>query len=85
MYHNSETSVFLEGYLSSSSSVNVGVHQGSVLSPFLFNSVLDEILVEVDKKYMYELLYADDIVLVGRTRNELEDKIKSWKNVIERK
>ena len=85
MYTSSMTSVVLEGSVSASFEVKVGVHQGSVLSPFLFNIVVDEIISELDKKYMYELLYADDLVLIGDTKEELENKIKMWKAAIEKK
>ena len=41
--------------------VKVGMHQGSVLSPFLFAVVVDIITA------LSELLYADDLVLMSET------------------
>ena len=34
---------------------------------------------------MYELLYADDLVLLGRSLEELENKMSMWKDAIEKK
>ena len=34
---------------------------------------------------MWELLYADDIVIIAKSLKELEDSYCSWKNSIENK
>ena len=65
--------------------VGVGVLQRSVLSPFLFSIVLD-ILSEDGRKYaLYELLYADDLVLMAETMEELEAQFIRWKAAFEEK
>ena len=51
---------------------DVGVHQGSVLSPFLFSIVLDVLSEDGRKGALYELLYADDLVLMTETMGELK-------------
>ena len=43
-------------------SVKVGVHQGSVLSPLLFITVLEALSQEFRTGCPCELLYADDLV-----------------------
>ena len=52
--------------------VGVGVHQGSVVTPFLFSIVLDVLSEDGRKGALYELLYADDLVLMAETMKELE-------------
>ena len=42
--------------------MQVGVHQGSVLSLLLFAIVVDVTLKNVREKLMNEILYADDFI-----------------------
>ena len=65
MYTNIETSVKVEYTRSESFDVKVGVHQGSILSPLLFALVMDEVTKDIREGVVKEMLYADDIVLVG--------------------
>ena len=44
--------------------VGVGVHQGSVLSPFHFVAVMEVLTSEVREGLPWEILYEDDLVLV---------------------
>ena len=46
--------------------VNVGVHQGSVLSPLLLIIVMEAVTHSVREGLPWEMLYADDLVLVGK-------------------
>src|SRR5437867_1012119 len=56
----------------------VGVHQGSVLSPILFNIVMQAIADNFKKGLPWELLYADDLVLLAESRLELEKRLTEW-------
>ena len=47
--------------------MKVGVHQGSVLSPLLFSIMIDEVTENARKGWMKQILYADDLVLMGET------------------
>src|SRR6184192_3456594 len=60
------------GEESESFEVKVWVHQGSVLSPFLFNIVMQAIADNFKKGLPWELLYADDLVQLAESRLELE-------------
>ena len=44
--------------------VQVGVHQGSVLSPLLFAIAVNVISENAREELMNEILYADDFVLM---------------------
>ena len=54
--------------------VNVGVHQGSVLSQMLFIIVMEAVTHSVREGLPWEMLYADDLVLVRKCDEELKEK-----------
>ena len=81
LYKGCKTAVSVDGELSSSFSVKVGVHQGSALSPLLMN-VLTE---DVRDGSLIELLYTDDLVLCEESLNEVMSKYGKWKNVVDGK
>jgi hypothetical protein len=57
--------------------------QGSVLSPLLFIIVMDAVTRELKEGLPWELLYADDLVLVPTSERELKEKIQKWKITME--
>ena len=59
----------------------VGLHQGSVLSPLLFAIVT----LSVRDGSLLELLYADDLVLCGASVEEVMGKYKKWREELEGK
>ena len=65
--------------------VGVGVHQGSVLSPLLFVMVVDEVMNNARKGMMKQLLYADDLVLMGEIMEELRGNFDEWREAFESK
>ena len=79
MYDGSTTAVKLQGGESKEFEVQVGVHQGSVLSPLLFIIVLEALSKEFRGGLPWELLYADDLALLAESKAELIEKIKRWK------
>ena len=85
LYKGCKTAVSVDGELSSSFSVKVGVHQRSALSPLLFIMLMDVLIENVRDGSLMELLYADDLVLRGESLNEVMDKYGRWKNAAEGK
>ena len=65
--------------------VKVGLHQGSVLSPLLFVTVMELIPRELQAGLPVELLYADDLILMAESEDSLCDKIVKWKSGLEAK
>lgn len=63
--------------------VRVGLHQGSVLSPYLFNLLMDVLVEEVTKEAPWSMLFADDIVLVSESREELQERLELWRGLLE--
>src|SRR5260221_12313405 len=65
--------------------VKVGLYQSSVLSPLLFVIVMDMVSKELREGLPWELLYADDLVLMAESENELREKLLKWKVGLEAK
>ena len=61
--------------LSEEFSVKIGVHQGSVLSPLLLAMVIDEVTENAGKGWMKQILYADDLVLMGGNYGRIEREL----------
>ena len=68
------------GALSEDFTVSVGVHQGSVFSPLLFIIIVLEALSRDFRVGLpWELLYADDLVLIADSLRGAEEKIRKWR------
>ena len=85
LYEGAETKVKVGLGLSEDFSMKVGVHQGSVLSPLLFVTVIDEVTENARKVWMKQILYADDLVLMGETIEGLRENFDEWREAFESK
>ena len=83
MYIGAKSRVRINNQLSDELGVNVGVHHGSVLSPILFILVLEALSRELRIDVPWELLYADDLVLISESLDDCISKFKKWKLEIE--
>ena len=83
MYTNTKSKVRVNNCYSEEFGVKVGVHQGSVLSPLLFIIVLEALSREFRTGTPWELLYADDLVVIAETEEELRSKLSKWKKGME--
>ena len=83
MYEDSNSAVRINNTIGTKFRVKVGVHQGSVLSPLLFVMVLEALSRECRKGVPWELLYADDLVIIAESPEELERRYTAWKKSIE--
>ena len=89
-YSSMFSTVRLNGYYTDWFAVNSGVRQGDVLSSTLFGIFIDDLVQEIKELNIgidYEgmciniLLYADDIILMAESQNELQcmlDKLAKW-------
>jgi len=59
------------------------MHQGSAVSPLLFVIVMDAISREFRVALHWELLYADDLVVIAETEEDLIKTLNAWKNNVE--
>ena len=74
LYEGAKTRVRVDSELSEELEVNVGMHQGSVRSPFLFAVVVDVETEFAIEGALSELLYADDLVMMSETMEGLGNK-----------
>ena len=65
--------------------VKVGMRQGSVLSPLLVVIVMEALSGEFQDAVPWELLYADDLVVIAESEEELIKKLTRWKDGVQRK
>ena len=96
IYNNVKSRVKHNGCLGEPFSSHIGVRQGECLSPFLFAMYLNDLETELATKGLagidigliniYLIMYADDIILLGKTPDELqkaltilEDYCNKWK------
>ena len=84
MHEDASTKVRMNGRESRAFNIRVGVHQGSVLSPLLFIIVLEALSREFREGLPMELLYADDLVLIEETKELLLEKVRKWKEGMEK-
>jgi len=59
------------------------MHQGSALSQLLFVIVMEAISREFRVALPWELLYADDLVVIAETEEDLIKRLNEWKNNVE--
>ena len=85
MYEGTERVVRCAVGTTESFKVKVGLHQGSVLSPFLFAVIMDRLTDKVRKEPPWTMLFADDIVICEETRKVVERTLESCKYALERR
>ena len=83
MYRNVEATVRSCVGETESLHVKVGLHQGSALSPLLFNVVMEVMTENVRERAPWSMMYADDVVLCAETKEELEQKLEAWRKALE--
>ncbi|KAK3564321.1 hypothetical protein QTP86_012406 [Hemibagrus guttatus] len=83
MYERSRTVVRYAVGQTEESKVEVGLHQGSALSPFLFAIVMDQLSEEVRQESPWTMMFADDIVICSESREQVEENLERWRFVLE--
>ncbi|XP_076044683.1 uncharacterized protein LOC143027299 [Oratosquilla oratoria] len=83
MYRDARTRVRNAAGATEAFSVGAGLHQGSDLSPYLFNLLIDVLVEEVTKEAPWSMLFVDDIVLVSESREELQERLELWRGLLE--
>ncbi|KAK3548030.1 hypothetical protein QTP70_003062 [Hemibagrus guttatus] len=65
--------------------VEVGLHQGSALSPFLFAIVMDQLSEEVRQESLWTIMCADGIVICSESMEKVEENLERWRIALERR
>ncbi|KAK3525642.1 hypothetical protein QTP70_002551 [Hemibagrus guttatus] len=85
MYERSRTVVRCAVGQTEEFNVEVGLHQGSALSPFLFAIVMDQLSEEVRQESPWTMIFADDIVICSESREQVEENLERWRFALERR
>jgi hypothetical protein len=59
--------------------INIELHQGSTLSPYLFTFVMDEVTRDIESGIPWCMLFIDDVILVDESRTEIDQKLELWR------
>ena len=78
LYEGAKTRVRLDSELSEQFEVKVGMHQVSVLSPFLFTVVIEAVTELAIAEVLSELLYAD-LAMMSEIIEGLMNNFIKWK------
>jgi hypothetical protein len=74
MYDNIVTSVRTSDRDTNDVSINIGLHQGLVLSPYPFALVMDEVTRDIQDDIPWYMLFSDDVVLVDESKTGVDQK-----------
>ncbi|KAK3542334.1 hypothetical protein QTP86_025769, partial [Hemibagrus guttatus] len=85
MYERSRTVVRCAVGQTEEFKVEVGLHQGSALSPFLFAIVMDQLSEEIKQESPWTMMFADDIVICSESREQVEENLERWRFALERR
>ncbi|KAK3508739.1 hypothetical protein QTP70_004218 [Hemibagrus guttatus] len=85
MYERSRTVVRCAVGQTEEFKVEVGLHQGSALSPFLLAIVMDQLSEEVRQESPWTMMSADDIVICSESREQVEENLERWRFALERR
>ncbi|WVZ78102.1 hypothetical protein U9M48_025865 [Paspalum notatum var. saurae] len=85
MYNKVVTSVRTTDGDTSDFPINIGLHQGSALSPYLFALVMDEVTRDIQGDIPWCMLFADDVVLVDESQAGVNRKLELWRQTLESK
>ena len=85
MYEGSKTTVSTASGMTEPFNVNVGLHQGSALSPLLFAIVIDALTGDIRREAPWNMLYADDVALLNETKEDAEQELEKWRDALEKR
>ncbi|XP_063600013.1 uncharacterized protein LOC134776232 [Penaeus indicus] len=65
--------------------VEVGLHLGSTLIPFMFAIIMDTFTDNIRKEAPWSMMFADDVVLCCKGKTELEENLERWRDGLEKR
>ena len=83
MYKATKTRVKTRCGLTQYFNIEVGLHQGSTLSPLLFIIIMDVLASSIQRDPPWAMLFADDLVICDESRLEVEQQLDRWREVLE--
>jgi hypothetical protein len=85
MYDNVVTSVRTSDGDTNDFPINIWLHQGLALSPYLFALAMDEVIRDIQSGILWCMVFADDVVLVDESRTGVDQKMELWRWTLETK
>ncbi|XP_070011302.1 uncharacterized protein [Nicotiana sylvestris] len=85
MYDGPKTQVRTVGGDSEHFPIEMGLHQGSTLKPFLFSLVMDAITNHIQGEVPSCMLFVDDIVFIDESRIDVNERLEVWRQSLESK
>ena len=82
-YRDVKTVVRTAGGVSREFEIKVGLHQGSTLSPLLFAVIIDVLSEHLRAENLWELLFADDLVIMADSEEQLQERLVKWQKSLE--
>jgi hypothetical protein len=79
MYDNIMTNIRTSDGDTNNFLINIGLYQGSALSPYLFALVMDDVTRDIQYSITWCMLFAYDVVLVDESRMWVDQKFKLWR------
>ena len=79
MYKDCSTSVRIDSGLTSKIQIEVGLHQGSTLSPLLFIIIMDVLAEDINEDSPRAMLFSNDPVLCDSNKERLERRLEIWR------
>jgi hypothetical protein len=76
MYDNVVISVRTSNRDSNNFSINIGLHQGLTLSPYLFALLMDWVTRDIQGGIAWCMLFVDDVVLMDENRTVVDQKLE---------
>ena len=85
MYERTKGRVAVGSGLSEEFPVNIGLRQGSALSPLRFIMVMEIISRKISTKdILRKMMYADDLAIIAESKQNLQEVLDEWKGVFEK-
>ncbi|XP_070025975.1 uncharacterized protein [Nicotiana sylvestris] len=85
MYDGAKTQARTAGGDTELFPVIMGLHQGSVLSPFLFALTMDALTHHIQGEVPWCMLFANNTVLIDESRNSVNERLEVWRQALESK
>jgi hypothetical protein len=79
MYDNVMTNVRTSDGDTNDFLINIGLHQGLALSPYLFALVMDDVTRDIQGGISWCMLFTDDVVLVDESRTDVDQMLELWR------
>ena len=80
MYDRTKRRVVVGSGLSEEFPVNIGLRQGSALSPLLFIMVMELISRKIrTNDVLVKVMYADDLAMIAESKQKLQEVLLEWK------